>query len=176
MHIASKLSSRENLLRPFIPAWVREILPDLKGARLSVLVAYWSHANKEGMAWPSNRFLARTTGYSETTVKGAKKYLLAQGLLNATKQIRTGGKFGRKAFSTEVNKTDHDAEVKKPAHGGKTDVGKPDHKGLPSEGFASKRREGRPRGSASPHRKSAHPLKGNPEKPKEYCVDAVIYA
>jgi hypothetical protein len=41
-------------LRPFIPRWVREILPKLKGAPLAVLVAYWSHANRDGVAWPSN--------------------------------------------------------------------------------------------------------------------------
>jgi len=168
--------SRDKLLRPFIPAWVREILPSLKGAPLSVLTAYWSHANKEGIAWPSNRFLARTTGYTETTVKAAKNHLRKLGLLSATKQIRVGGKFGKKPFSTEVKKPDHGTEVKKTADGGKTDVGKPDHKGFPSEGFPSKARKGRPIGSASPHRKSTLPSKGDFENPKTYRVDEVIYA
>ena len=168
--------STTNYLRPFIPAWVREILSDLKGAPLSVLVAYWSHANKEGVAWPTNRFLARTTGYSETTVKAAKKHLRKLGLLSATKQIRAGGKFGRKEFSTEVKKQDRGTDVKKPADGGKTDVGKPDHKGFPSEGFPSNTRKGRPGGSASPHRKTASTSTGDFEKQKTYSVDEVIYA
>jgi len=171
----SKPASRVQILRPFIPAWVREILCELKGAPLSVLVAYWSHANREGIAWPSNRFLARTTGYSETTVKAAKKQLLALGLLNAGGQLRKGGKFGRKEFSTVVKKPDHSAEVKKPADCGKTDVGKPDHKGLPSEGFPSNNKEGRPGGSAWPHR-SAHPRMRNFEKQEEAYRPEVVYA
>lgn len=85
--------------RLFVPSSFRtELLSDLKGAPLSVYLAYHSYANKDGLAWPSLRTLAAVTGYGINAVKAARRYLVTMGLLVAAEQSRPGGRFGRKDF------------------------------------------------------------------------------
>lgn len=83
---------------PFIPAWLRKILRDLKGAPISVLVAYGSFANRGGCAFPSIQTLCQVTGYGLESVKTARRVLLEKGLLSEVGQERSGGRFGRKIF------------------------------------------------------------------------------
>ena len=60
-------------------AFREQHLAQLKGAPLSVYLAYKSYANKEGIAWPSLQSLARVTGYGINAVKRAKQILLGDG-------------------------------------------------------------------------------------------------
>lgn len=104
----------------FVSAAFREqCLAQLKGAPLSVYLAYQSYANKEGIAWPSLRSLAKFTGYGINAVKRARKALVEMGFLDPIKQDREGGQFGRKKF--RVN----------------TVPAKQCQEGSPSEGFPS---------------------------------------
>jgi len=152
----SPQSTSKSRRKPFVPSWVREILADVKGAPVSVWIAYLSHADKDGLAWPSNKSLARTTGYSETTVKKAKKCLIAHGLLCADGQSRDGGKFGRKKFRavTEGKKLDHGTEGKftegKKMDVHQMDVDKVAQEGSPSKGSPIQREPREKEGSASP--------------------------
>lgn len=83
----------------FVPASFRtELLSELKGAPVSVYLAYCSYANKDGLAWPSLRTLEAVTGYGINAVKDARRYLVTMGLLVAAEQSRAGGRFGRKDF------------------------------------------------------------------------------
>jgi len=50
---------------------LREHLSNLKGARLSVLLAIALHADADGLAWPSYGTLVRETGYARDTVARA---------------------------------------------------------------------------------------------------------
>ncbi|MGC9084565.1 MAG: helix-turn-helix domain-containing protein, partial [Anaerolineae bacterium] len=63
--------------RPYIQVGLefRELLPQLKGAKLAVLMALALHANKDGWAWPSYETLARETGYNLDTVREALSQL-----------------------------------------------------------------------------------------------------
>jgi len=121
----------------FVSAAFREqCLARLKGAPLSVYLAYCSHANKEGIAWPSLLSLARSTGYGINAVKRAKQTLIEMGLLVPIEQSREGGQFGRKKF--RVN-----AVAPKQCHGTvapstvapSTVAPKQCQEGSPSEGF-----------------------------------------
>lgn len=86
-------------LPAFIPAWLREKLDDLRGAPLSVFVAYASRANKDGIAWPSLGCLAKDTGYGIRSCKAARKKLIEMKLLIPECQEREkGGKYGRRLF------------------------------------------------------------------------------
>jgi len=83
----------------FVPAQFREsTLRELKGAPLSVYLAYKSYANKLSIAWPSLRTLAAVTGYGVNAVKDARKRLVQMGLLVPVEQERVDGKFGLKRF------------------------------------------------------------------------------
>lgn len=83
----------------FIPAWVREILPELKGPALSILVAYASHADRKGVAYPSLNTLRRETGYGDVSVKKGRRQLVKRGLLVSQGQSRgSQGQWGRKVF------------------------------------------------------------------------------
>lgn len=174
--------SSGNLRRPFIPAWVREILPKLKGAPLAVLISYWSHANKEGLAWPSIGTLVRETGYGRNTAKEARKILVTLGLLIPAEQRRTTvGRYERKPFYTHTaaQKVDHGTVAQSTvAHftGARSTVAqKVGQEGSQSEGSPNKKREPRKKeGSASPRSGAPAPV-GNSEKPKSYQVDEVIY-
>jgi hypothetical protein len=171
----STLQSGEQSTRkpphPCIPAWVREILPKLKGAPVAVLVAYWSRANKDGFAWPSIETLSRDTGYGELAVKRAKKVLIGIGLLVPVQQHRdTDGRYKKKVFRvcTEVSKASHGTGVcfSYPTAGyfsHPTVVSKAYQEGVPYEGYP----KGRSSGSASPHRSAPAPIKGNSEKQEE---------
>jgi DNA-binding transcriptional MocR family regulator len=177
----SPQSTSKSRRKPFVPSWVREILADLKGAPVSVWIAYLSHADKDGLAWPSNKSLARTTGYSETTVKKAKKYLIARGLLCADGQSRNGGKFGRKKFRavTEGKKLDHGTEGKftegKKMDVDQMDVDKVAQEGSPSKGSPIRLGEAEP--STEPREKegSASPRRGAPA-PRSDSVKAKGYS
>lgn len=83
----------------FISSAFREqLLAPLKGAPLSIYLAYKSYANNEGIAWPSLRSVARATGYGINAVKRGKLILMEMGLLTPLEQSREGGQFGRKKF------------------------------------------------------------------------------
>jgi len=89
--------------RLFVPAWLRPLLKDLKGAPLAVFLCYASHADKDGLAWPSVRLLQRETGYGKNSVKAARKKLLTLGLLATNGQDRpVAGKWGRKPFTVAL--------------------------------------------------------------------------
>jgi hypothetical protein len=139
---STKKSSRKTP-RPFIPAWVREILPAVKGAPLSVLNVYWSRASKDGLAWPSIKTLTTDTGYGEVAVKKARKLLIEMRLLVPIQQARsTGGRYGKKEFRVVVpwyqNHTaapqDTFSTSPRDTFDTPTVVSKPYQEGLPVEG------------------------------------------
>jgi Helix-turn-helix domain len=99
----SESASRENRADLFVSARFRtEELRELKGPALSVLLAYRSHANAQGFAWPSLGALAKTTGYGINAVKAARRKLIATGYLIPVEQMRDGGEFGRKVFKVST--------------------------------------------------------------------------
>jgi hypothetical protein len=84
---------------PFMPNWVRSVMPHLKGAPFVVLCAYVSHANnKTGVAWPAIRTLAAETGYGHCAVDQARAFLLECGLLVRLGQEHRGGRWGKTRF------------------------------------------------------------------------------
>ena len=90
----------------FVPAWLREKLALLKGAPISVLVAYASHADRAGFAFPSIMTLRRETGYGINAVKQGRALLVGMGLLIPRNQERKQGKFGRKIFQVAWKASD----------------------------------------------------------------------
>jgi len=119
----------------FISSAFREqFLAPLKGAPLSVYLAYKSFADKSGVAYPSLRTLAKVTDYGINAVKRARRTLIEMGLLSPIEQSRDAGQFGRKKF--RVNTV-----APKQAHGTvapSTVAPKQCQEGFPSEGFPSK--------------------------------------
>jgi hypothetical protein len=114
----------------FVPSEFREQqLADLKGSPLSVLLAYKSYANKDGVAWPSLRTLAKVTGYGIDAVKAARKKLVETGRLIPVEQNREHGKFGRKQFivRTVGGFSNHGMLVPKSTDDGLTVAGKSTH-------------------------------------------------
>lgn len=91
-------SSTQLLSPPFIPAWLRHRLAELRGGPISVLLAYISHADRQGFAYPSLGTLCRETGYGLQSVKQGRKLLIEAGLIVPRTQERHGGQFGRKIF------------------------------------------------------------------------------
>jgi hypothetical protein len=92
-------SSRKNASQLFVGREYREnLISVLKGAPLSVHLAYQSFANREGLAWPSLRKLVKVSGYGINAVKEARRKLLSLGLLEPVEQEREGGRFGLKRF------------------------------------------------------------------------------
>lgn len=67
-------------------------------AALAVLWVYISHADKNGMAWPSIETLVWKTGFEKKAVKRARARLLYWGFLKPYRQQRKGGKSGRAVF------------------------------------------------------------------------------
>jgi hypothetical protein len=159
---------------------VRSILPNLKGVRLPVLIAYWSHANKEGLAWPSIKTLVRVTGYGELAVKRGRKALVDLALLVPVEQARDAdGRWKKKVFrvSTVVSKESHGTAgcLSYPTAGcfsHSAAVSKASQEGIQVRRNTN-RRSG---GSASPHRSAPAPLDGNSEKPRETEKLEVPYA
>jgi Helix-turn-helix domain len=99
----SESASRESKTDLFVSARFRtEELRELKGPALSVLLAYRSHANAQGVAWPSLGALAKTTGYGINAIKAARRKLISSGYLIPVEQMREGGKFGRKFFKVST--------------------------------------------------------------------------
>jgi hypothetical protein len=82
----------------FVPSWVRGILALLRGAPISVLLAYASHADRDGLAFPSIGTLCRETGYGINSVKKGRALLIGMGMLIPLRQERERGQFGRKIF------------------------------------------------------------------------------
>jgi biotin operon repressor len=70
------------------PGWIkfgiafRNILGQLKGARLSVFMAICLHVNEKGEAWPSLDTLVAETGYQRAAVVEAIKHLSDMGLVD----------------------------------------------------------------------------------------------
>lgn len=96
---SSKKQTRGSVLPLFVPAWIRPHLPQLKGGPLSVLVCYASHADRNGIAFPSLMTLRRETGYGHGSVKRARKLLARVGLLKPLRQARSSsGQWGRKCY------------------------------------------------------------------------------
>jgi Helix-turn-helix domain len=84
---------------PFVPNWMRSLMPHLKGAPFAVLCAYISHANNTtGIAWPAIRTLSAETGCGHCTVDRARAFLVACGLLVRLGQDHRGGRWGRTKF------------------------------------------------------------------------------
>jgi hypothetical protein len=90
----------------FVPSWFREFLTLLKGAPVSVLLAYASHADRAGFAFPSIITLRRETGYGINCVKQGRAQLVGMGLLIPRDQERKQGKFGRKIFQVAWKASD----------------------------------------------------------------------
>jgi hypothetical protein len=154
----SDLKSSPEFLQVFIPAWVRKILPELKGAKLAVLVAYWNHANRDGLAWPSIKLLEKETGYGKNTLKPARSALTKMGLLVPVQQYRdTDGRWRKKVFSvfTGAQKLDHGTAVQ-----------------------FLRLTEAQKVERSNPKRRSSAPalIKGNSEKKEEAYQAEVIYA
>jgi hypothetical protein len=153
----SRKKSRERCNDPIVfvscsSGFREQYLAQLKGAPLSVYLAYKSYANREGFAWPSLQSLARSTGYGINAVKRAKQILIEMGLLTPIEQSREGGQFGRKKFrvNTVALKQDH-GTVAPSTVAPSTVAPKQCQEGSPSEGF---------------------PIKGNPLDAVRRPVDA----
>jgi hypothetical protein len=84
--------------RPFLPNWIRSLLPELKGAPLSVLCSYISHANRSGIAWPAIPTLCRETGYGHCAVDAARAFLVQAGILRRLGQEFNNGRRGKTKF------------------------------------------------------------------------------
>jgi hypothetical protein len=84
--------------RPFLPNWIRSILPGLKGAPLAVLCSYISHANRSGISWPAIATLCRETGYGHCAVDAARAFLVQAGILNRLGQEFNNGRRGKTKF------------------------------------------------------------------------------
>lgn len=63
-----------------------EQLKELKGAKLSVFMCLVLYMDDNGECFVSNKTLANKTGYSERSVKTAKKQLVDKGYLHVTKE------------------------------------------------------------------------------------------
>jgi hypothetical protein len=84
---------------PFLPSWMRSLMPHLKGAPFAVLCAYISHADNEtGIAWPAIGTLAAVTGYGHCTVDRARAFLVECGLLVRLGQEHSRGRWGKTRF------------------------------------------------------------------------------
>jgi len=130
-------------------AFREQNLAYLKGAPLSVYLAYKSYADKERMiAWPSLKTLSMATGYGINAVKAARRLLLKLGLLTQIEQSREGGRYGWKKFrvNTVALKQAHGtvapSTVAPPTVAPCTVARKQCQEGFPSEGFPPK--EGNP--------------------------------
>jgi hypothetical protein len=84
--------------RSFITRELRSALPYLKNSDVKVWLCFSSHANREGLAWPSDLTVARETGLAFRTVRSGKMRLIKAGLLVPTDQKRQRGRFGKKVF------------------------------------------------------------------------------
>lgn len=135
----SKQKSSEKYDAPiiFVSSGFRERpLAQLKGAPLSVYLAYKSYANKEGLAWPSLGTLARVTGYGINAVKRSKQTLIEMCLLTPIEQSRDGGQFGRKKFRVNTVAPKQDRGTVAPSTVAPSTVApKQCQEGSPSEGF-----------------------------------------
>lgn len=134
---SGKSSGKRSFARSlFVPSEFRKgFLSELKGAPLSVLCAYQSYANREGLAWPSLRTLARDTGYGINAVKAARRKLIDLGLLIPVDQSREAGRFCSKQFQVCT-------VVRKQCHGtvaSSTVARKQCHEVSPSEGSSNKK-------------------------------------
>ena len=166
----SNHESSPRIFRTFIPAWVRKILPKLKGARCAVLVAYWSHANSDGLAWPSIELLEKETGYGKNTLKSARSALVSMGFLVPVQQHRdTDGRYRKKVFSvfTGAQKLDHGtvAQFLYSAAAQKLDTTAAQKLG----------QEGIPSGSNPKRRSAPQPVKENSENQKQAYKPEVSY-
>jgi hypothetical protein len=175
--------SRTNARRPFIPAvWRQGLIRDLKGAPLSVYLAYCSHADKQGLAWPSVGALIKTTGYGRNTTKDARSELVKMGLLIPLKQARKSGKFCQKVFRVAftVGQKEYHGTVA-PLTVARPSVARPavGHKGCqegsPSQGSPIQREDRESEGSASPNRKAPAPIRNSAKQEKSYSVDGEFY-
>jgi hypothetical protein len=136
---SSQKSSKKSDDAPIVfvsSAFREQHLAQLKGAPLSIYMAYKSYANKEGIAWPSLRTLARVTGYGINAVKSGKRVLIEMGLLTPIEQSRKGGQFEHKKFrvNTVARKQVHGA-VAPSTVAPSTVARKQCQEGSPSEGF-----------------------------------------
>lgn len=100
----------------FVPTWVREILPRLKGAPASVLLAYASHANRDRRSWPSLSLLERETGFERHRIQKARGELVEFELLRPEGewQSRDAGRFARRVFILTVPRS---TVGRKPSYG-----------------------------------------------------------
>jgi hypothetical protein len=77
-----------------LPHGFHKRLREIKGVRLAVWLAHRCEEGKEGTSYPSLKALAGYTGYDDTTVKEARKWLRKHGWLVSRGQSHTSkGKF-----------------------------------------------------------------------------------
>jgi hypothetical protein len=85
-----------------LPVSIRDRLSELSGAELKVWVAYRSHANIEGIAWPGRPLLCEETGLSNDTISAARAGLKRKRWLvpvhEGRNSMSSAGKFGSPRF------------------------------------------------------------------------------
>jgi len=74
-------------LNGFLRSLRGELIRQLRGPRLHIWLAYRSHANRQGLAWPSNWLLTEETGYCHKVVSKETSWLLK------SKWLKWEGKF-----------------------------------------------------------------------------------
>jgi hypothetical protein len=176
-------TSRTNARRPFIPAeWRQGLIHDLKGAPLSVYLAYCSHANKQDLAWPSLGALEKSTGYGLNALKEARRKLVEMGLLIPLEQHRKSGQFGQKVFRVaftvgqkECHGTVAPFTVARPTVARPAVGHKECQEGSPAQGSPIQREDRESEGSASPIRKAPAPIRNPAKQEKSYSVDGEFY-
>lgn len=103
-----------------IPFEMRLRLGELKGVRLAIWLAYLLHSNRDGVAWPGLRLLARETGYNLDVVSDARNELIRQGWLRRLEsQRQAGGRFAAPRLAVEIPDTDAEksSSGRKATHG-----------------------------------------------------------
>ncbi len=71
----------------------RNILADLKGAKLAVYIAICLHVNESGKAWPSITTLCAETGYERASVIKAVKEIKEMGIMGVFKDRGKSNKY-----------------------------------------------------------------------------------
>jgi hypothetical protein len=126
----SKATGRPQLrvrtdLQLFVPAWLCDFLPSLKGAALPIFVSYVSKADKESYASPSVALLSKESGYGEGAVRSARALLIGMGLLHPIDQKRQKGRYDTQIFKVALNRPEENLHgaattVRHLPHGGES--------------------------------------------------------
>ena len=76
-------------LNGFLRSLRGELIRQLRGPRLHLWLTYRSHANRQGLAWPSRRLLTEETGYNLQIVKRQTQWLVTAKWLEWTGRFRS---------------------------------------------------------------------------------------